>query len=737
MATLGNRAISLTTPLGKDILLPTVASGTEQLGRAFRLEVHLLSEKGDINADDLLGKGITLGITHAEKGAKRFVNGVVTEFSQTGYRRRYHEYHMVVRPWFWLLSNTADCRIFQEKTVQDIFEEVIKQYGFVDYRCKLNGSYEKREYCVQYRESDFDFLSRLLEEEGIYYFFEHQDGKHTMVLVDDPSAHAATEGYAKVPYFPPDENEVERKRDHLNLWTSTKSVRTGSYANTDYDFEKPRQSLLGSESISRKHAHASFEVFDYPADLAKLTAGESSRVAKVRIEELQASYAVMHGEGDAVGLVCGAKFGLTDYPRKDQNIDYLVIGNKFKVATDEYDAGQGEGEVEFSMSIDAIDAKTPFRTECATPRPVVHGSQTAIVVGAAGEEIFTDKYGRVKVHFHWDRHGKQDDTSSCWMRVAQVWAGKQWGAMHIPRVGQEVIVSFLEGDPDMPIITGRVYNGDSMPPWELPANKTQSGIKSRSSKGGAPANFNEIRFEDKKGSEQLFVHAEKNQDVEVENDETHWVGHDRTKTVDHDETVHVKHDRTETVDNNETITIGVNRTESVGSNETITIGSNRSISVGANETATVAQQRTHTVGINETIAIGAAQEVAIGAMQSITVGANQSTTVGANQSNTVGNNQTVDVGKDATMKVGKNEARQVGENRTTQVAKDDNLKVGKNLVIDAGDSVTIKTGSASISMKKDGTIVIKGKDITLEGSGKINVKASSDIVMKGSKIQQN
>ena len=251
-----------------------------------------------------------------------------------------------------------------------------------------------------------------------------------------------------------------------------------------------------------------------------------------------------------------------------------------------------------------------FRPKRITPKPFVQGPQTAVVVGPAGEEIYTDKYGRVKVQFHWDRRGKKDENSSCWIRVSHPWAGKNWGAIATPRIGQEVIVDFLEGDPDQPIITGRVYNAEQMPPYDLPANMTQSGVKSRSSKGGGPANFNEIRMEDKKGSEQLFIHAEKNQDIEVENDETHWVGHDRTKTIDHDETSHIKHDRTETVDNNETITIHgqrtetvdknetitihMNRGETVDLNETITIGGNRTITVSKSETATVALQRTHT-----------------------------------------------------------------------------------------------------------------------------------------------
>jgi type VI secretion system secreted protein VgrG len=295
----------------------------------------------------------------------------------------------------------------------------------------------------------------------------------------------------------------------------------------------------------------------------------------------------------------------------------------------------------------------------------------------------------VKVQFHWDRQGKNDENSGCWIRVAQTWAGKQWGAIHIPRIGQEVIVDFLEGDPDKPIITGRVYNGTNVPPYELPANKTQSGVKSRSSKDGSPENFNEIRFEDKKGEEMLFVHAEKDQTIEVENDEAHSVGHDRKKDVGNDETTSIKHDRTETVGNDEKINITKNRTESVGDDEKISIGKDQSITVGDSRTLSVTK--------------------------------NQQTSIGDNRKQTVGKEEEVSVGK----------------NRKTNVGDNDTLVVGKKLLIDAGDEITLKTGSASVKLEKDGTITIKGKDITIEGSGKINVKASSDVVIKGSKVLQN
>ncbi|MGH8137961.1 MAG: type VI secretion system Vgr family protein [Steroidobacteraceae bacterium] len=739
-----SRVFELKTPLGKDVLLLRKMSGLEAMSQPFEWDLDLISEDGDIDPDKILGKSVSVDLT-LPNGKQRFFHGVVSEFSLGGWLQNYHRYRAVVRPWFWLLTRTADCRIFQELSVPQIFEEVVKAYKFTDYELQLSGTYEPWEYCVQYRETDFNFLSRLLEQEGIYYFFVHEDEKHTMVLTDDPSQHKTLEGYETVPYYAPGGGDTQRERDHLEAWSWTKAVLPGTFKTTDFDFEKPRKPLAGVGTIERKHSQAAFEIFDYPAELSKLEAKQSELIAKIRIQELQSFYLLARGHGNAAGLGTGLHFTLDKHPREDLNIKYLITQSTYALTADSYEPGATQTTEEFSVAIEAIDATTLFRPERRTPKPVVQGAQTAMVVGKSGEEIFTDKYGRVKVQFHWDRYGKQDEKSSCWIRVAQLWAGKTWGGIHIPRIGQEVIVSFLEGDPDQPIITGRVYNGDSMPPYTLPANATQSGIKSRSSKGGGDGNFNEFRFEDKKGEEQVYLHAEKNQDILVENDETQSIGHDRTEKVGHDEKITIGNNRTEKVGVDESITIGANRTENVGVNETIQIGANRSITVGASESATVALQRSHNVGVNETISVGAAQEINIGAAQTITVGAVQATTVGANQSTTVGSKRSINVGSDQSVEIGANgsmsiggdESRAVSGNRTSAIGADDNLSVTKNLIIEAGDSVMIKTGDASITMNKDGTITIKGKDINIQGSGKMSIKADSDITMKGSKILQN
>ncbi|MBC7955235.1 MAG: type VI secretion system tip protein VgrG, partial [Cytophagales bacterium] len=759
--------ISLTSPLPAEDLRFASINTTQGLSTLGEARLNMVSPKESLQPGDLLGQPVTVTM-ELRDDAKRYLHGYVTRFSQTGHSGRFYTYQAIVRPWLWFLKQTFDCRIFQELTVPDIVKKVFEDHSVANFEFKLFRSYHKWTYCVQYRESDFDFVARLLEHEGIYWYFEHGDGEHKLVLVDSQSAHDAAPGCDSLPYYdggadaPPDQELV-------SAWRFSSSVIPGQVTLRSYDFERPSTDLKVDKTKARKHELSDYEVFDYQGDY--IQAADGTQFSEDRIDEMHTRAMVLQGDSNGHGIEVGRLLSLTNHPREDQNIEYLVTGINLHAQTDATESGSTASSA-LRCEFTAIPSEQQFRPERRTRKPVVHGPQTAVVVGPGGEEIFTDKYGRVKVQFHWDRYGKKNDKSSCWVRVSHPWAGKNFGAIHIPRIGQEVVVGFLEGDPDQPLITGRVYNAEQMPPWDLPANATQSGILTRSSKGGGYGNANAIRFEDKAGAEQLWIHAEKNQDIEVENDETHWVGHDRTKTVDHDETVHVKHDRTETVDNNETITIGVdrtesvgsnekisigsnrtedvgsnetitigaNRTESVGSNESVTIGSNRTVTIGASKTETVALQRTRAVGVNETVAIGAAQQIAIGAMQSVTVGANQSISVGVNQSTSVGANQSLDVGGKQSVKVGSDrslsvggaEAIKVAKKRSVSVGEDDALSVGKKLAITAADEITLTTGDASITMKKDGTITIKGKDIIINGSGKINAKAGGDIVMKGS-----
>ena len=680
------RSVKISSPFGANALLFVRMTGHEHVSRPFEHELTLYSESPDLDADKILGKALV--VTLDTGNSQRHFHGLVSEFAQVGFTERFHEYRAVVRPWFWFLTRTADCRIFQGKSVPDIFKAVCQQAGFSDIEVKLD-SYPARDYCVQYRETDFNFLSRLLEQEGIFYYFEHTAGKHTLVLTDDVSKCSPTSGYDSVPFYAKTANDALRERDHLQAWSIQKTFQPGSYATRDYNLQQPSPILAGTSSISRKHDAGKYEVFDYPADAAQLTSSGVEKVAKLRVQELQAAQMLARGSGDAAGLTAGRTFKLQKHPNSACNIEYLLTAVTIELSSDSYHAGSGASGTSFTIAVEAVHVREAYRPARITPKPLIQGTQTAVVVGPSGDEIHTDDLGRIKVQFHWDRYGELNDKSSCFVRVGQIWAGKSWGGIHIPRIGQEVIVSFIEGDPDRPLIIGSVYNGSNKPPFALPDNKTQSGVRTRSSKSGTADNCNELRFEDLKGQELVFLHAEKDQAIEVENDESHTVGHDRTKSVKNDEHT----------------SIGKNRTESVGESENISISKDRSESVGGTESIDVAKDRSLSIGGNSTINVSKDETIAVNGKRSD--------------------------------QVEKDEEVNIGKNRTHNVGEKDSLTVGKQLLIDVGDEIVIQSGSASITLKKDGTITIKGKDITLDGDGKINVKAGGDVVMKGSKITQN
>jgi type VI secretion system secreted protein VgrG len=717
--TQSNRQIQIKTPLGPDELLILRMEAKEELSGLFEFTVDLLSDNESVGHDELLGKQMCVEMDLVA-GSKRYYDGYVSQFAQIGHIAYFAHYRAILRPWLWFLTRTSDCRIFQNKKIPDIVKEVFRDNGFTDFEDKLSGSYQEWEYCVQYRETDFNFVSRLMEREGIYYYFKHVSGKHTLILCDGYSSHSPLEAYGEIPYVPPSEQGSTRWKDYIFSWTFTKSIQPGQFSHTDYDFKKPKSDLATNAPLPRSHAYADLEIFDYPGKYLETSEGDV--YARHRIEALQVGHEVLTGEANARGICNGGLYTMTEHPRGDQNREYLITSTVCLLHSDAFESVPEIAQAPvFGCEFCCIDSKESFRASRVIPKPVVQGPQSAVVVGKDGEEIYTDEYGRVKLQFHWDRYGASNENSSCWVRVAQVWAGKNWGAMHIPRIGQEVIVDFLEGDPDRPIITGRVYNADQMPPYSLPANMTQSGLKSRSSKGGSGENFNEIRFEDKKGEEQVYIHAEKNQDNLVENNETTQVGNDRTENVGHDETITIGNDRTEQVIKNENITIGVDRTETVGSNETVAIGSNRTVNIGGNKSETVALNKAETIGVAKALSIGAGYQVTVGAVMNETIGAARATQVGTNMSESIGNHCNIDI----------------GQNQSVSVGDSNTLKVGKNLVIDVGDSVVIKTGKASITMKKDGTILIEGKNITTKGSGKVDVRASKNVTIKGKKILQN
>lgn len=564
-----SRLAKITSPLGPDVLLLKDMGGDEELGRLFNYELQLHSLDNAIDLNQLLGKPMCLSL-QLDGGGERHFHGIVARCSQNVDQGQFASYQVTLRPWLWLLTRTSDCRIFQNLTIPQIIKQVFRDLGFSDFEDTLSRPYREWEYCVQYRETSFDFVSRLMEQEGIYYFFRHEQGRHVLVLADAYGAHANVPGYASVPYYP--KNEQQRERDHIHDWHLAQQVQPGSLELNDYDFQRPSARIDVRSAMPRPHTAGDYPLYDYPGTYVQSADGE--HYARTRIEALQTLHEQVELAGNARGLGSGHLFSLTGFSRQDQNREYLIVGARYHIDQESLETSGGVASAQFESSLTCIDAQQSYRPLPNTQRPIVKGPQTALVVGPKGEEIWTDQFGRVKVHFYWDRHDQSNENSSCWIRVSQSWAGKNWGSMQIPRIGQEVIVSFLEGDPDRPIITGRVYNAEQTVPYDLPENATQSGMKSRSSKGGSPANFNEIRMEDKKGAEQLYIHAERNQDIVVEVDESHSVGHNRNKSIGHDETVTIGNNRLRIVKQEDILSVGQRKTDSISQSYVIEVGEN-------------------------------------------------------------------------------------------------------------------------------------------------------------------
>jgi type VI secretion system secreted protein VgrG len=524
----GSREVEVSTPLGEDVLLFQHMTASEQLSKPFEFELNLLSEQPDIKMQDLLGQPIKVRLT-LPNGEIRYFHGLVSRFCQSGMFGDYHAYQASLKPWLWFLSRITDCRIFQNMKVPDIVKQVFRDRGFSDFEESLSEEYREWEYCVQYRETDFNFVSRLVEQEGIYYYFKHEEGKHILVLADNIGAHDLISGYEEVPYYPPQHHE-RREREHIFDWFIAHEVQPSSFMLNDFNFEKPRANLKVKSKSGIAYAIKDLDVFDYPGEYVEPKEGEA--YVRRRMQELETQYEIRQGHSNTRGFTAGGLFKLTNHPRKDQNQEYLIVSALHDLQSGQYQSGEGGGggEAIFNCNFTAIKSTQQFRPTRSTPKPIVQGPQTAVVVGKSGEEIHTDKYGRVKVQFHWDRYGNKDENSSCWIRVSHPWAGKGWGSVSIPRIGQEVIVDFLEGDPDRPIITGRVYNADLMPPYKLPNDGMVSGFKSNTTPGGG--GYNEISANDTKDKEVVTVHAQKDMNTTVENNQsTTVVGGNRTLTV--------------------------------------------------------------------------------------------------------------------------------------------------------------------------------------------------------------
>ena len=491
-----------------DPLLVETMDGEELISGLYIFHVRMVSENPSLAFDSIVGKDAALSIVMPD-GSTQFVHGIIGRFRQAGTTLRFTTYFADLHPRLWLLTRTLDSRIFQNKSVPDIVKQILQEHEITAIQDSLTGSYQPREYCVQYHETAFDFVSRLMESEGISYRFEHTDSAHTLVLADDASSYAAGPGSLTIAA-----TAAEGQRsDALPECSIELQVTSDQCKLDDYNFETPSTDLLGTASGET----SALTVYQYPA--GSLTKSAVEALATLRVEELELPRRLLHGATSNAAIRPGHKLTVSDHPRDDVNAEYAVWKVWHQATQDSY-----------SNTFDAFPVDTPFRPSRVTPVPRIHGCQTAVVVGKSGEEITTDQYGRVKVKFHWDQAPETDETSSCWIRVAQTWAGKTFGAFFLPRIGQEVVVGFLEGDPDRPIITGSVYNAKQTVPYALPDNQTRSTVKTESSKGGS--GNNEIRFEDKAGEEDLFVQAQKDMHVTVLNDQTTTIKKNRTVTIE-------------------------------------------------------------------------------------------------------------------------------------------------------------------------------------------------------------
>ncbi|HPT25082.1 MAG TPA: type VI secretion system tip protein TssI/VgrG [Bryobacteraceae bacterium] len=575
------RLFYIDTPLGKDKLLVRKLHGREAMSEAFFFSVDAVSEDPRLNITELVGKQITVAVRQSDESSLRYFNGYVRRAKNLPPVGYLFQYRLEVVPWLWLLTRTADCYIHQNKTVPEVVEWVFKKFGFTDYRLELRNSsnYGPWVYLTQYRETAFEFVNRLLEIEGIFYFFEQKQGKHTMVIADAPAAHQPCPHQARVKLERAFGRGYNRTEDTVFSWDVEKNVRSGKYSHRDFNFEKPDADMHSEvPARSRRTGNDNFEVYDYPGEFEEH--GEGSAWVRLRMEEEETDEEFARGTSCARSLMPGFKFDLTGHERRDQNRSYVVT-EVVHSGEEENLLPEDQGRpARYTNSFRCIPFDIPYRAARKTPKHIMRGVQTATVVGKKGEEITCDKYGRVKVQFHWDRVGKKDEGSSCWIRVSQPWAGQNYGGMWLPRIGQEVIIDFIEGDPDRPIITGRVYNANQMPAWKLPDKQNWSGFKTRSTKGGGQDNANELRFDDTKGEENIVLHAEKDLEISVEKETVFETGTDHHFYVGNDHLEEIKKNHDATIGENCVITVGKEISISSGTSTSISVGTDAALEAG-------------------------------------------------------------------------------------------------------------------------------------------------------------
>lgn len=703
----------------------------EQISALFSIQLVVMSRNENIDFDAVVGQRASFTMVHG--GGQRTWTGIANQLQQVGVgdgAESLSTYQLTIVPDLWLATQRKNCRMFQQISELDIVKKLLAEWG-IEPELRLTGTYKKRKYRVQYGESDFAFMSRMLEDAGISFYFRDVGGASKLVLADAPQV---AEPRASIAFR---DQPMVADHEHITGVRIGQRVRPGRYTMRDHDYRlPPSYPLVKTATQVNVPIEERLERFQYTpgAFLFGTDKGEGSPVAddkgktrtdeqegdlvaKKRLEAKRASAKVCTFDTNAHDLSPGVVVCFLDHPRADLARDkpWLIVSSRLS----------GTSSDAWDHACEARTAAAPFRPPLVAPKPKVNGVESATVVGPAGEEIHTDEFGRVRVHFHWDRESKMNERSSCWIHVSQPWGGAGFGGSNLPRIGQEVIVDFLGGDPDRPVIVGRLYTNLQKTPYKLPDNKTQSGWQSRSSPGGGGDNYNELMFEDKKGQELVRMQAEKDLNKLVKHDEQVKIGNDRTKQVGHDDALTVGNDRTRMVGHDESVTIGNDRTRMVGNNESVTIGNSRSKSIGVNESLFVGANQSEQIGANRTEQVGANHSESIGANMSVNVGMAKTETVALASAETVGAAKALTVGGAY--------AVTVGGMMATTVAFVQMENVGLTKSVTVGEKITINCGASSITMDKAGKIAIEGTEFVFNSSGPVTLNGT-EINIKGSDV---
>jgi len=681
---------------GAPVMHVTGFTARERLSEPYVLDVDVSGER-EIDPNDVLEKDALLTIKGA--GGERYIHGIVVKFGYgevvgSGFHRRYL-YRLTVSPFTQLLALEQDCRIFQDKHVQDIVADIFKDARVSSdrYEFRIRNKEHKRRYCVQYRETDLAFINRILREEGIYYFYEHSKDKHVMVFADDPSCHGAIAGNATIGFKPA--SGLNPEREIISGVHFLHRLHTGTYTQTNYNFKHP-STPLETKVESEDEKARKYEIYDYPGQYGET--GRGKRLTQAKLDGHAARKGEVEGTSDCPRLIPGHTFKLDGHDDRDFNKEYLLTGVWHTGEQSQSLEENASGQTHYSNTFTAIPAKTRYAPLPADDKPYIAGTASATVVGPENEEIYVDEHGRVKVQFHWDRKGKKDEKSSCWVRCGQMWGGQDRGTMFIPRVGDEVLIDFMEGDPDWPVITGSVYNGKNPPLYDLPDFKTRSAIKTKSYPNSN--GYNELRFEDKAGQEEIHLQGEKDWNILIKNDKGQTVGQNETLTVGR----------------NRDKMVAVNQSESIGQNKTITVGANHTENIEASMTRNVGANKFDKTAINSMETIGLAKELTIGGLYQISVGGVMNETVIGAKAEEVGGLKALVVANDMTEYVMGDRTLTTDGDRTTKIAQTHHLQADE-YILEAKEKITLKAGASTIVMDKNSITITSPKKVAYPGPG--------------------